>query len=759
MASGSLLKIAAWPTGTLHHPGGGIAGFTMPKVGGHQPIFKLYGPKPRLQEFPTADWRFLIHAASNAARAFATVHSSGLVIGDVNHGNLVVAQDATVRMIDCDSFQVSSGRQTWFCTVGVGTHQPPEMQGRDSYAGIVRTQNHDNFGLAVIVFQLLCMARHPFAGRFLGAGESPSIEDAIAASRYAYSRDRARTKMDVPPGSLPIDALTPEIQGLFEEAFAPAAIRGGRPLADRWVSALGGLAADLKPCRSNGAHFYRKGLSACPWCAIEVASGVTLFPVVFVPGVVGSTGMAALWQEVGKVAEPSSLGPWPPTPASNAMPSPEAQDAASSGKSLKVAAWASVAVALAVALGVASPLARALLVPTIGVLTFLIYRHTQKRHLGPFGRRLADVKQDWTALRTSWATPQAGQSFSQIRTGLSKLKVEYDELSTVRAKRLQRLHEQRRDKQFEEHLDRFSLANAKVPGIGPTKVATLASHGIDTAGDIVEVKILGVPGFGPATVTKHLAWRRGHEQSFRFDPNRGVSPSDVAVVERDIAAHRAKLERDVSAALARLKAASAVMATRHQALHGRLSELGPRYAQALADASVVSEGRVTHIMLLGMSSSAILAALISGVGVRSSSGTAMPRANASFTQTPTTSGTSTPLPVSTPRTAAPPTPLTNALPPDPARRPDTSSLAGQQPTLTKAASSPATVPPINADSDRVIVKQAANVRTSANNTASIVLTAPQGTVLIVFARSAGWLQVGENEPWGWIFSGLTDPSP
>jgi DNA-binding helix-hairpin-helix protein with protein kinase domain len=171
MASASLLKVAAWPTGTLHDTSGAIAGFTMPKVGGHKPIFQLYLPKPRLQAFPKADWRFLIHAATNTARAFATVHSSGLVIGDVNHGNLVVADDATVQMIDCDSFQVSSRGQTWFCTVGVGTHQPPEMQGRDSYAGVVRTPNHDNFGLAVIIFQLLCMARHPFAGRFQGAGE------------------------------------------------------------------------------------------------------------------------------------------------------------------------------------------------------------------------------------------------------------------------------------------------------------------------------------------------------------------------------------------------------------------------------------------------------------------------------------------------------------------------------------------------------------------------------------------------------------
>src|SRR5208337_3469303 len=97
-----------------------------------RPAFELYGPKLRLQRFPKADWRFLARAAGNTARVFNVVHSAGHVIGDVNHGNLVIGQDATVRLIDCDSFQITAAGKTWFCEVGVGTHQPPEMQGRSS---------------------------------------------------------------------------------------------------------------------------------------------------------------------------------------------------------------------------------------------------------------------------------------------------------------------------------------------------------------------------------------------------------------------------------------------------------------------------------------------------------------------------------------------------------------------------------------------------------------------------------------------------
>lgn len=76
----------------------------MPRLTNHKPIFGLYSPKIRLQEFPKADWRFLIHAAINTARACSVIHEAGHVIGDVNHGNLFVASDATVQFIDRDSF-------------------------------------------------------------------------------------------------------------------------------------------------------------------------------------------------------------------------------------------------------------------------------------------------------------------------------------------------------------------------------------------------------------------------------------------------------------------------------------------------------------------------------------------------------------------------------------------------------------------------------------------------------------------------------
>ena len=185
IADHRLQSLGAWPTDALRD-GGKITGFLMPKITGYRSLFDLIVPKLRLREFPKADWRFLVRAAENTARAFHFIHQAGVVIGDVSHSNLLVANDATIRCIDCDSFQITADAQHWLCRMGTVDYQPPEMQGLTSYEGIVRTPNQDNFGLAIIIFQLLFAGRHPFSGRWQGKGEAPSIEDAIKASRYAY---------------------------------------------------------------------------------------------------------------------------------------------------------------------------------------------------------------------------------------------------------------------------------------------------------------------------------------------------------------------------------------------------------------------------------------------------------------------------------------------------------------------------------------------------------------------------------------------
>jgi DNA-binding helix-hairpin-helix protein with protein kinase domain len=181
-AAPTILKIAAWPNDVVVDKSDRVCGFTMSRITARRDIHELYSPKSRSAAFPDADFRFLVHVGANISRAFAAVHDQGHIIGDVNHGNVLVGSDGTVMLIDCDSYQIWNGQSAYTCDVGVPLFTPPELQGK-SFRGLYRTKNHDAFGLAVIIFHLLFMGRHPFAGKYLGSGDMP-IDKAIAEYRF-----------------------------------------------------------------------------------------------------------------------------------------------------------------------------------------------------------------------------------------------------------------------------------------------------------------------------------------------------------------------------------------------------------------------------------------------------------------------------------------------------------------------------------------------------------------------------------------------
>ena len=235
LATASLLDVAAWPTGTLHaSPGGRLVGILLPKVTGHREVHQLYSPAQRKTHYPKADWAFLVHAAMNCAAAFETVHEHGHVIGDVNQSGLLVSDSGTIRLIDCDSFQVRGNGGLFHCVVGVPQYTPPELQGLSTFRSVERTRSHDGFGLALIVFHLLFMGRHPFVGRYGGTGEMP-IERAISEGRFAYSRNASSVQMARPPHSLSLDACAAPVGRLVRGAFAkPNGSAQERPSAADW---------------------------------------------------------------------------------------------------------------------------------------------------------------------------------------------------------------------------------------------------------------------------------------------------------------------------------------------------------------------------------------------------------------------------------------------------------------------------------------------------------------------------------------------
>jgi DNA-binding helix-hairpin-helix protein with protein kinase domain len=303
-------KISTWPLDTLSDEHRSIKGFVMRKLDKYEPIHLLYSPAHRKQVFPKANWAFLINTARNLAAAFHVIHLNGHVVGDVNQGNVYVSSDSTVRLIDCDSFQVSLNGKTYKCEVGNTHFTPPEMQTIISFHEFSRTESQDVFGLAVLCFHLLFMGRHPFSGVH-SCTEFVPIETAIQRHQFAFGKHSQARGISPPPNCVTMDIIPQEVATLFEMSFSEESARlGSRPPARVWFTVLDNFKKNLVTCGTEHAHVYYNGLNRCPWCRLEEGSGVLFFVGTFdsSPQTI-SFNVELIWKRITSIQSP---GP-PPT--------------------------------------------------------------------------------------------------------------------------------------------------------------------------------------------------------------------------------------------------------------------------------------------------------------------------------------------------------------------------------------------------------------------------------------------------------------
>ncbi len=229
-------------------------------------VHTAYSPVLRLKHFLGAGWAFQVRAAWNLAAAFEEVHSTGCVIGDVNPKNIFALQDAQVRIIDCDSFQMRVSGKLYRCEVAMPEFLPPELQGK-SLDAIEQTANHDLFRLAVVIYYLLFVGRHPFSGPYTGPGD-PGLAGYIREYRFTQG-PFATSLLRAPPLHTPTFADIPlDLGMLFRRAFERGSENGNRPRPTEWMTALKGLEGNIVECRADPGHQHWKGQPRCVWCRL-----------------------------------------------------------------------------------------------------------------------------------------------------------------------------------------------------------------------------------------------------------------------------------------------------------------------------------------------------------------------------------------------------------------------------------------------------------------------------------------------------------
>ena len=524
-----LKEFSAWPLDLIHAgKNGHVCGFVMPRITDCEPIHKVYGPSHRKEAFPNADWKFLVRTAKNLAAAFYIIHKYGYVIGDVNEGNILVTKKACVRLIDCDSFQVQAHDRIYHCEVGVPQFTPPELQKSKDFK-MLRTQNHDNFGLAILIFLLLFMGRHPFSGVYKGKDDMP-IERAIAEYRFAFGRNAALKAMSPPPNAVGLSIVPGEVASLFEQAFTESALQSwGRPTANDWWNVLDALEKRLKKCSTESMHTYYSGLAACPWCGLENTTGILLF---LSSDSISRIDVGTEWQKVPAVKPP---GPIPVISPRNyrCAPAPLPPMVA------RIAGFRKFGKILAITFFVASVLLLFLwsewdllkilasIVPAVLGALILVIPGKDTAEKKRRKKVFEDAKYSWKLWEKKWIAEAGDAGFTAQVNSLNTLRAKYEAIEKDYQKALDDLQHTTKERQQKKFLENCYIENCTSPRLGENRKAALRSFGIETAADIDMHTIMGIPGFDTAIANELIAWRKRQEQLFVYDDKKGVSPSDV----------------------------------------------------------------------------------------------------------------------------------------------------------------------------------------------------------------------------------------
>jgi DNA-binding helix-hairpin-helix protein with protein kinase domain len=437
------------------------------------------------------------------------------------------------------------------------------------------------------------MGRHPFSGRYLGAGEMP-LERAIREYRFAYGVDAEARKMQQPPGTLALDSMPSLFVRLFRRAF----LTTDRPRPREWIEQLDALAKALKKCDLHSGHYYFRELSDCPWCGIETHAHVRLFNFLF-PGDDSRRGhflLDEVWKEIASVEPPTTqLILWDKI-LKAPEPSAEIASFANDRESrLTRALVYSVIAGLAIGLLLPFPLALIMLIVTgLGVCSIA---RTAPPSLEKIQARQRRAEAAARRLQEQYDYKSEDKRWGAKRDELRNQKETYKNLAQIRQFRFQQLEAEARKNQLDEFLDQFEINDAEIKGIvAPIKTALLA-HGVETAADLTE-EVSRIPSVGRSQAERLLEWRRNLEQRFVFDAARGVSPEARFKTEREIDALRFRLESELSGGAHYLRRMKQEMETSRKKLQPFLTRAREELAQAEKDLAVAGERNSPALVLI-----------------------------------------------------------------------------------------------------------------------------------------------------------------
>jgi len=535
--SATIEAYAAWPTGLAMDDAGTVCGFVMKKLIGYVPLHMIFSPMDRKRMFPDKGYNFLVHVARNLATAFHNLHEAGLVVGDVNEGNILISAGGLVSFIDCDSFQIKERDSYYYCEVGVPRYTPPELLSERTFEHVVRTVNTDSFSLGVLLFQLLFLGRHPFAGKNKTAKDIDE-ETAIRQHEFAYSLENKRKKLHPPNDSFAITNLPDGLVALFHQAFEQLQ----RPVPALWVKALDNLLGEMTTCDESRLHTYPAQMQECPWCYFKNTRGILYFlddTYLHANTVFDDIDSFVNGFHVDKLELKKWSGPQV-FPDVLAQPIPE-------GFKRNRSRRRALAIVCVICFGslflfkksgamVSFDIVLWVVFSVITVLGAAIARLTRSMNIEKSKMRAEYVRLVTTrdSMIAEYNSPRELPVYYKGIASLEKMVKDYRDLPNEYNRRKKLAEEQVFDEQLQYYLRLFAIQDHTIPSFGAAKKAALYNSGIYNAADITRLSTMKIPGIGPKNQQVLLSWQRQMTSGFVYIPDDSRIAAELKKVDHEM---------------------------------------------------------------------------------------------------------------------------------------------------------------------------------------------------------------------------------
>jgi hypothetical protein len=260
-------KLAAFPTGLPEAVVGPVApctdqrgtviGYAMRALDGAVDIHRLGQRKWRDANMSAAE---VLARFRDLATTIAELHARGIVVGDLNDGNVVLTRGRGTSqpgwcpwLIDADSMQFAS----FPCTVAHERFLDPRLYGIDLAATGALSRESDFYALAVMLFASLLFV-HPFGGAHA------SYPTMLRRAEARHSILRGDVKL--PSSATRLDVLPDNVLAWFSDVF-------DRDAREAIPAAL--LDARFTRCACGIEHARR----VCPGCTVRAAIPAPPSPV------------------------------------------------------------------------------------------------------------------------------------------------------------------------------------------------------------------------------------------------------------------------------------------------------------------------------------------------------------------------------------------------------------------------------------------------------------------------------------------------